>query len=244
MRKAVSFALAVVMVFTLSVPALAHEQGNSFVVDTSSEHVYYDTELRANVIAFTCNADGTVNYLTKNEADAITNNTTDLVSLDHGLRRVENGSSTCDVSPSGDYYQYYRFKQIGGAVKYTGSMKKVSQDIEAPAGGAQISKSVSATSTHYFSASVNTSDKKAAVQAGATIGWQSSASVTTTFTFNLLPGQKGYIGFYPYYNRVYGDLELHGNWGDGLISTTQVYGYSVKLNDSGEADGLFKLILI
>ena len=125
----------------------------------------------------------------------------------------------------------------------SGELKKVSPDIKYSAGGSHISKTVSTTITHYFSAAVDTSAKKSAVQAGATIGWEKSASTETTFTFDLRPGQKGYIGFTPYYNRVYGDLELYGNWGDGLISTTKVYGYSVKVTDDGDADGLFQFVL-
>ena len=40
-----------------------------------------------------------------------------------------------------------------------------------------------------------------------------------------------------------GNLELYGNWGDGLISTERgVAGYSVKLTSDGEADGLYEFI--
>lgn len=115
--------------------------------------------------------------------------------------------------------------------------------MQAPAGGGSISRTISYTSTHFFSASVSTEQQKSAIQAGANIGWEKSASTSTTYTVNLLSGQRGYIGFYPYYNRVVGDLELYGNWGDGLLSTTRnVAGYSVRLTSDGEADGLFKFI--
>jgi hypothetical protein len=98
-------------------------------------------------------------------------------------------------------------KQFSGPVQTTGKLQKVSPNIEYSAGGSHISKTVSATSSHYFSASVDTSAKKSAVQAGATIGWEKSASVSTTYSFDLLPGQKGYIGFYPYHNRVFPSWE-------------------------------------
>lgn len=60
---------------------------------------------------------------------------------------------------------------------------------------------------------------------------------------NLRAGDKGYIGFYPYYNKMEGNLELYGNWGDGLLSTERgVAGYSVKLTSDGEAEGLYEFI--
>lgn len=60
---------------------------------------------------------------------------------------------------------------------------------------------------------------------------------------NLRAGEKGYIGFHPYYNKVVGNLELYGNWGDGLLSTERgVAGYSVKLTSDGEAEGLYEFI--
>lgn len=238
MKKILSLLLSMFMIFSLSISVFATDKANpTIAIDTSPEHIYYDTELNANVISFTRNNDGTVNYLTKEEADAITNTADLTFATDTGIGEI-------DALPQPlDYFQYFRFVQISGPVKVTGKLQKVSPDIEYSAGGAEISKTVSATSTHYFSANVTTSKQESAIQAGATIGWEKSASTSTTYTFELLPGQKGYIGFYPYYNRVYGDLELHGNWGDGLISTEKAYGYSVKLTDSGEADGLFKFIL-
>lgn len=235
MKKFLSLLLSLSMVFTLSIPvfAVVDESTPTIAIDTSAEHMYYDTELNANVIAFTCNSDGTVNYLTKEEADAITN-TTDLTST--------TAIDKIDTPQPRDYFQYYRFVQTSGPITVTGPLQKVSQDVEYSAGGTHISQTVSTTSTHYFSANVTTSQQESAIQAGATIGWQKSASVSTTFTFDLVPGQKGYIGFYPYYNKVLGDLELHGNWGDGLISSERAAGYSVKLTDNGQADGLFKFV--
>ena len=142
-----------------------------------------------------------------------------------------------------DYRNWYVFKQTSGPTQYVGSLKKVSADLVAPRGGGSITKSVGYTSTHFFSASIGSQDKKSAIQAGATIGWQSSASTSTSYTVNLRAGDKGYIGFYPYYNKIVGNLELYGNWGDGLLSTERgVAGYSVKLTSDGEAEGLYEFI--
>lgn len=237
------FAMVLSLSMLLSLPTTGYaaevEENNNITIDISEEHLYYDEKLGTNVVAFTVDSDGSVNYLTKEEADAIT----EQAGSENNIEQyIINNSNNEEIRPY-DYRQWYEFVQTSGPTKYVGAVKKVTADLEAPAGGGFISKEVSYTSTHFFSASVTTTSQKNAIEAGASIGWEKSASTSSTYSVNLLAGQKGYIGFYPYYNKVVGDLELYGNWGDGLISTTKnVAGYSVMLTDNGEADGLFKFI--
>lgn len=238
MKKLMLLLICAVMMLSMSATVFASDSPN-IEINTKDGYRYYDDELEAYVTAFTINANGSVNYLTEEEVTAIpsvgdVDESTELIIHDQERRDSE-------IKPY-DYREWYVFKQTGGPYHYKGSEKKVSADLEAPEGGGGIEKAVSYTSRHFFSASVNTTSKKSAVQAGATIGWETSATNSTVYKVNLLPEQTGYIGFYPYYNRVVGDLELHTNW-DGLISTVRgVSGYSVKLTDDGEADGLYKFI--
>lgn len=250
-KRFTSMLLAMAMSFSLIVPAFAEYRGtdmnnmgkgevvkrNNSTVAISSENIYYDAELGAYAVAFTLNSNGTVKVLSKREATAITSRCEKINEQDLIAGDPEQGPF------KRDYRQWYVFKQKRVVNKVMGSAQKVSPDIECSAAGAHISRTLSCTSTHYFSAKVDTSAKKSAVQAGATFGWQKSASVSTTVSFDLEPGQRGYIAFCPYYNKVVGDLELHGNWGDGIIGSDEVEGYSVRLTSSGEADGLFKFIL-
>lgn len=245
MKKILTFLLSLVVVMGMCTSVFATE--NDYASDnknidvnlTDKQNVYYDESLRANVVAFTINDDGTVNYLTKSEADEITN---DAGIDDVNFTELRN-NKYYGREALRDYRNWYVFRQTSGPTKYTGSLKKVSADLEAPNGGGSITTNVGYISTHFFSATIGSQDQKSAIQAGATIGWQSSASTSTSYTVHLNPGEKGYIGFYPYYNKVTGNLELYGNWGDGLISTEYgVAGYSVKLTSNGEADGLYKLI--
>lgn len=229
--------IATIMMAALMIAPInsAFAQENKNIDLTNRENSYYDESLGANVIAFTLNEDGSVNYLTKTEVDSITKNA--------GSEDINLEKTNSDNVMLSDYRNWYVFKQTSGPTQYVGSLKKVSADLVAPRGGGSITKSVGYTSTHFFSASIGSQDKKSAIQAGATIGWQSSASTSTSYTVNLRAGDKGYIGFYPYYNKVVGNLELYGNWGDGLISTERgVAGYSVKLTSDGEADGLYEFI--
>lgn len=205
---------------------------------TNRENVYYDESFGANVIPFTLNKDGSVNYLTKAEADSITKNAgSEDINLKTNIYKVN------DEVMLRKYRNWYVFRKTSGPTKYTGLLKKVSADLYAPRGGGSITKNVGYTSTHFFSATIGSQDKKSAIQTGATIGWHSSASTSTSYTVNLRAGEKGHIGFYPYYDKIVGNLELHGNWGDGLISTEKgVAGYSVRVTSDGEADGIYKFI--
>ncbi|WP_054251841.1 hypothetical protein [Neofamilia massiliensis] len=236
-KRLFAIGIAIIMMAALMITPTtsAFAQENKNIDLTNRENIYYDESLGANVIAFTLNEDGSVNYLTKTEADSITKNA--------GSEDIKLEKTNSDKVMRSDYSNWYVFKQTSGPTRYTGSLKKVSADLVAPRGGGSITKIVGYESKHFFSASIGTPDKKSAIQAGATIGWESSASTSTSYTVNLRAGEKGYIGFYPYYNKVVGNLELYGNWGDGLISTERgVAGYSVKLTSDGEADGMYKFI--
>lgn len=74
------------------------------------------------------------------------------------------------------------------------------------------------------------------VQAGCGFTWVKSASSNTTYTAHLNSGEKGYLAFTPYYNKISGSLQVYSNW-DGLISSKSVTGYSVKKTADGEPDG-------
>ena len=79
------------------------------------------------------------------------------------------------------------------------------------------------------------------VQAGCGFTWVKSASSNTTYTAHLNSGEKGYLAFTPYYNKISGSLQVYSNW-DGLISSKSVTGYSVKKTADGAPDGLYQFI--
>lgn len=79
------------------------------------------------------------------------------------------------------------------------------------------------------------------VQAGCGFTWVKSASSNTTYTAHLNSGEKGYLAFTPYYNKISGSLQVYSNW-DGLISSKSVTGYTVKKTADGEPDGLYQFI--
>ncbi|WP_455721503.1 hypothetical protein [Agathobacter sp.] len=150
------------------------------------------------------------------------------------------GTSSGDIATF-DYREWYEFVPSGSKKQSSGSQRKISADFEAPRGGGSVSKTVSFTVSHTFSANVTSSSQKSAIQAGCGFSWVTSASASTTYTANLNAGEKGYLSFTPYYNKISGSLKLYSNW-DGYLSSRSVTGYSVKKTSDGEPDGLYKFV--
>lgn len=229
-KKFFSIILSVLMIFSFTIPAMA---ANNEPIVISNDFAYYDPDLNATVVSFTKNPDGSLNYLTKAEVERI-------MITSENIPYYSN-NSTNPPAPY-DYREWYEFKLTSGPTQVSGTPKKVTADLQAPAGGGSISKNVSTTVTHSFSANVSSPLQESAIQAGCGFSWTKSASNSVTYQVNLLPGQRGYISFTPYYDKVVGDLSLYSNW-DGYISTIKnAEGYSVKLNSEGEADGLYQFV--
>ena len=89
--------------------------------------------------------------------------------------------------------------------------------------------------------SVSATLEKNAIKANAGFTWVSSASDSSTYSFTLKNGDRGYIGFKPYLKKTYGTLKKYSNW-DGLLSSKNAYGYSPKKTSSGEADGYYYFV--
>lgn len=235
---------SVVLIFSListfNIQSLAVGNNNDIedTVVLSREYSYYDFDINANVIAFTLDEDNGINYLSESEVYQLSNNLdtvddTDFVDLD----LIESS----DKPTTRDYREWYEFVPYGPPTKSIGPVKKVSADFVAGNGGGSITKNFTVTSSESFSVNVSSSIKKSAIQAGCGFTWISTASASTSYTVNLLPGESGYMSFQPYYNKVQGDLKLYSNW-DGYITSEYANGLSVMKTDDGEPDGLYKFI--
>ncbi len=224
--------LSLVLILSLYSPVMAAETTSTDnTTELLREYSYYDAELDAYVIAFTRNSDDTINYLTENEA----------IQLSTMTENVPMEDTSSDEIVPFDYREWYKFVPSGSKTQSNGSQRKVSADFEAPKGGGSVTKTVSFTVSHTFSANVTSASEKSAIQAGCGFSWVKSASSSTTYTANLNAGEKGYLSFTPYYNKISGSLQLYSNW-DGLISSKSATGYSVKKTADGEPDGLYKFI--
>lgn len=194
MKILCSTILSLVLFLALYSPVMAAETtATDNTTELLREYSYYDSELDAYVIAFTCNSDDTINYLTKNEA----------VQLSIMTENVPIEDTSSDEIVPFDYREWYKFVPSGSRVQWSGTRRKV--------------------------------------QAGCGFTWVKSASSNTAYTAHLNSGEKGYLAFMPYYNKISGSLQVYSNW-DGLISSKSVTGYSVKKTADGEPDGLYQFI--
>lgn len=194
MKILCSTILSLVLFLALYSPVMAAETtATDNTTELLREYSYYDSELDAYVIAFTCNSDDTINYLTKNEA----------VQLSIMTENVPIEDTSSDEIVPFDYREWYKFVPSGSRVQWSGTRRKV--------------------------------------QAGCGFTWVKSASSNATYTAHLNSGEKGYLAFTPYYNKISGSLQVYSNW-DGLISSKSVTGYSVKKTADGEPDGLYQFI--
>lgn len=148
-------------------------------------------------------------------------------------------STTDDIGIMRDYYEYWRYYP-SSTINATGSTKKVTADIYCnTSGGCRISKAVSVTVSASYS--VTATAEKNAIKANAGFTWTSSASDTSTYSFSLSNGDRGYIGFRPYLKKTTGTLKKYSNW-DGYLYSKYAYAYSPKKTSTGEADGYYLFI--
>lgn len=232
MKKVIPFIMSLVMMSAVSIPtyAVTETKDNGRVI--SNDHAYYDEELGAYVVSFTVNNDKSLNYLTKPEARTLTARTAELPEL------IDSESQ---IMPRDNYREWYTFTKTSGPTKANGKRKKVSADFIGPTEGGSVSKNVSFSISQTFSTNVSRAAEKSAIQAGCGFSWTKSASTSTTYTANLSAGQKGYLSFTPYYDKVGGTLDFYTNW-DGKVSSKSATGYSVKTTDDGEPDGVYQFI--
>lgn len=236
MKKIFYMFLSFVLLLTsVCMPAYAEPLD---AIEISKEYAYYDESLGAHVVPFTLNADNTLNYLTKAQVDELKHFTE--IDMNADVSEIDRLGENDIIRPL-DYREWYEFDKISGPVKYVGAPKKVSADFTGPKAGGSVTKTISFQISHTFSANVGTSIEKSLIQAGAGFSWTESAGTSTSYTANLDEGEVGYVSFSPYYDRVYGKMNLYSNW-DGLISSKYVYGYSVMLTDDGEPDGMYEFI--
>ncbi|MDW7618053.1 hypothetical protein SC499_26230 [Peribacillus simplex] len=209
---------------------------------------FYDPEFKAEISAYENTENGLV-PLTQEEYKALNEEKEEMESPEGTSANLFNRSSNPSVKSSTDgivtpmdnYYEYWRYYE-SSVTTYTGNPIQVTSTIYCnTSGGCSISKSVSSTVSSSYSANVSTSAEKSAIQSGVSYTWVSSASDTSTYTFNLAKGNKGYIAFKPTKRKSSGTLKKYSNWDGFLYSKSAYCRNPVKLSN-GEAKGVYTFI--
>ncbi|WP_146553228.1 hypothetical protein [Rummeliibacillus sp. SL167] len=214
-----SFALGLSLCFT---SAFAEEK-----TDIKQAELFYDPEFNAEISAYANTEEGLV-PLTQEEYNALNQEKEELE-----LETSDDSSSVKNtdgiVIPMDNYYEYYKYSE-SSVTTYTGDPIQVTSTISCnTSGGCSISKSVSSTVSSSYSANVNLSAEKSAIKSGVSYTWVSSASDTSTYTFSLKKGDKGYIAFKPSKRKSSGTLKKYSNW-DGLLSSKERFIAEIQLS--------------
>lgn len=233
LKRTVGFLLFFVMVLVL----FSSQDVNASMdtdVDFDSEDGFEDPVTGEWIQPFNILEDGTVELVL--EEEYLETVSTDSLSLDDPSFSYDLNDNL--IEPHNTFY--WRFKRSGAKTKVNRPRIKASPDINCTTSTCAASISVGATTTNSFSTSVNS--EQGYIKAGAGYTWSKSASSSSTFSYNIDKGDKGYIGFTPYHWKVSGKLEYVGGQGLGVITSKSAWGsYPAKLSN-GQADGMYAFV--
>lgn len=204
------------------------------------ENTFYSPEFGAYVNAYKITDNG-LQELTEEENEEVT----EVENLDSNSTRVQSmNQKTLNDSTIMDYRETKKFKPTK-STRYVGDPIKVTQDIGCTVSkGCSIGYGVSYTTTVSVSYTANSNSDKGLIKSALGITYSKAKATTSSFTYNLKKGEKGYVAFKPYKIKKDGYFQLCGNQGVGCRKTSQT-GYArvpVKLKD-GKADGIFYFVL-
>ncbi|TKG98327.1 hypothetical protein FC682_26525 [Peribacillus simplex] len=154
------------------------------------------------------------------------------------IPKVSALASTNDMGTL-DYREYWKYTPTSTTSKVTGKTKKVTADIGCTSASCSITKNVSVTVSASYS--VSATAEKSAIKANAGFTWVSSASDSSTYSFTLKKGDKGYVGFKPYYKKTTGKLKKYSNW-DGYLYSKSASAQSPRKTANKEADGMYYFV--
>ena len=211
-------------------------------IEVKREDAVYDESLGAYIIPF-IKVDGELVQLNQEEFDELNEQTLTIEEAEALMEEAEQLPGAMegdDISPFDNYREWYTYTEntnynVTGSTTY-----KVSAELDCTnLTRCDITKLNAATISATYS--VGLVAEKDAIKANAGFSWTESATSSTSYRFQLVKGEKGYVGFTPYLRLSNGALHKYSNW-DGLISSRAVYAYSPKTTSTGEADGIYKLV--
>lgn len=243
MLKQKNITLAATLVLGMSLfssTALATSENTSETAER-----FYSQELGAEISAYS-NTEGGLVPLTKEEFESLNfeseSDDIDIVNVPLSKSvmptNLTTGTVSGDVTVMDVYRQWYKYFE-SSVTTYTGDPIQVTSDINCNTSTCAISKSVSATVSASYSVSAQA--EKDAIKAGVSYTWINSASDTSTYSFSLKKGDKGYVAFLPTKKKSSGSLKKYSNE-HGLISSKSVYARTPVKLSNGELKGTYTFI--
>lgn len=233
--KSFKFLIAMFMFsFVFSGVAQAEELNSPVSVDDGEK--FYSPEFDAFVNAFKLSDTGELIELTSQDYNALDLN---YVSEDDSSNVLEDKESKISTMSFRSWLEFVPTK----STSYVGDPIKVSADISCTTSTCSLGHGVTYSKSIAVTYGAATSVEKVAMNSSLSINYTSVKATTTSFTFNLKKGQKGYVAFKPYKIRRDGYFKECYNQGMGCrkLSKTGYVRIPKKLSN-GKANGVFYFV--
>lgn len=166
----------------------------------SSDDAFYSPEFNSYVVPFKQRDDGKLEPLSKEEYNKAIEQEGSFEdeSDDTNNTPLTSPNKEKGVTPQG-YREYYKFVHTTSS-NYIGNPIKVSADIGCNKKIGSCSLGHGETYTTSISVTYGGANvaQKSAIKSSLGINFTKSKAITTSFTFNIKAGQKGYVAFKPY----------------------------------------------
>jgi hypothetical protein len=237
-RRISATLLAVASLTVFSSTSLAAENNTGVDVNGDNVSKFYDEEIGAYITPFKNTDDGLVpisegEYKSQATEEEVAAREPEPFVQSFSVPSKGQVSSKSVVTPSEIDYRWWKYKETS-ASKYYGSPIKVSATQTCTASTCSVAKKWEATISKAYSVTASTEIK--AINTGASFTITSAKSDSSTYTFTIKKGQRGYVAFKPYKRKSVGTLTQYSNMYGKIKSKSANATSAIKLK-SGEADG-------
>ncbi len=258
-QKVTAMMLAFVMMFSVSVPAFAESlEVEPAQIDNNDNytgiknHSYYDEELNADVISFTVDENGNINYLSEEESRRRSEIRNEFIESngDYEDPNLDPFSSLGESKPreGGEdemgYMNYprYTYEPLGPPHRIIGTPIKIGPTYYGGLYGKHVTPNVGERVTNKFEVGISFPMYEA-IMAKLSYSWVSSAPIRPASEgFDIPPNKYADIFFYPEYDLYYGYLTTYLGGEGSYRGTSLMRTYSVA-TEAGYAAGEYQMII-
>lgn len=225
-----SVGLSITLLALPSITSAAEVEKQNVVVN--EENAFFDPASGKKINAYK-SVNGQLVSVDEDEYQSLTEDYENYVEIDKPFNE--------DINISPKAFVWYQYTPATSNI-LTFPTKRVSADINCNTSSCTVKKDRSVTISQSFTAGVSSGGQKA-ITANAGFTWSKSASNTSTYSFTVKKGVRGYIGFAAKYRKTTGTLKSYID--STLLTTEKVEGRSPKtINNTatGELDGVYTFV--